>query len=79
MIYFKEYYCFRRFHRGSIVFQGDELIFFFWGGGEGGGRGFKTLISLDTYRTYNFSGGPDPFPPLDPHIHSFFYSLKLFS
>ena len=33
MIYFKEYYCFRRFHRGSIVFQGDELIFFLGGGG----------------------------------------------
>ena len=28
------------------------------------------LISLETYRTYDFPGGPDPIPPLDPRMHS---------
>ena len=39
------------------------------------------LISVETYRTYVFprGGGPDRFLHLDPHIRSFFKSLRLFS
>ena len=53
MVYFKENYCFPRFQRGSIVFQG--------GGGGGvemfSGVGVKVLISVETDRTYEFPGG----------------------
>ena len=42
------------------------------------GVGVKMLISIEinyiTYRTYDFPGEgcPDPIPPLNPHMHSFF-------
>ena len=47
----------------------------------GGGGVVNMLISVETYRTYVFprGGGPDRFLHLDPHIRSFFKSLRLFS
>ena len=38
------------------------------------GVGVKMLISIETYGTYDFPGAgvPDPIPPLDPSMHSFF-------
>ena len=32
----------------------------------------KILISIETYRTYDFQQGPDRISPLDPRMHSFF-------
>ena len=48
------------------------------GGGGGGelfsGVGVKMLISIETYRNFPGGGGgaPDPIPPLDPRMHSYF-------
>ena len=36
------------------------------------GVGVKMLISIETNRAYDFPGGPDPIPPLDLSMHSFF-------
>ena len=51
MVYFKENYSFPRFQRGSNIFRG---------GGEGGptfsGLGVQKLISIETFRNYDFPG-----------------------
>ena len=70
MVYFKENYCFLNFREGPSFSNGVNFF---------KGLGVNMQISIDTYRTYDFQGGPDPIPPLDLRIHSFFYSLKLFS
>ena len=41
------------------------IIIFFFLGGRGG---FQMLISIETHTAYDFPGGPDPQPPLDPRI-----------
>ena len=61
----------------TIVFQGFKGVqSFSKGGWIFFGVGDKMLISIETYRTGDFSGGggggPDPISPLDPHMHSFF-------
>ena len=57
---------FPSFQRGSTFSKGVELF------GEGGGGGVKMVISIETFKTYDFpGGGPDPIPPLDPRLHSF--------
>ena len=48
MVYFKEPYCFPRFRRGSIVFQGVKLFTRVV---------VNMLISIETYRAYFFRGG----------------------
>ena len=62
--------------RKTIVFQGFgwALSFFKWDDlFSRGGGGVKMLISIDTYRTYNFPGGdPEPIPHVDLRMHSFF-------
>ena len=59
--------------RKTIVFQGFRGITSFSKGVElFSTTGVKMLISIETYRTYNFpggGGGPDPIPPLDPRMH----------
>ena len=47
-------YCFPRFQRGFHRFpRGVELF---------SGVGVKMIISLETYRTYAFTGGSRPYP-----------------
>ena len=48
MVYFKEPYCFPRFRRGSIVFQGVKHFT---------GVVVNMLISIETYRAYYFPVG----------------------
>ena len=66
MVYFKENYCFQSFRGVPSFSKGVELF---------SGVGVKLLISIETYRTYDFpggGGGPDPILPLDLRLHSFF-------
>ena len=59
----------------KLYFSKDpEWVQHFPGGGQlfpgGGGGGIQKLISIETYITCDFPGGPDPPPPppLDPHM-----------
>ena len=61
MVNFNEIYHFSRFQRGSNIFRRG-------GGGptfsSGGGGGVVQLrISLETHKTCDFPGGPDPLSP----------------
>ena len=53
MVYFKENYTFPRFQHFLRVGGGGGPTFF----PLGGGGGPKMLISIETYRTYDFPGG----------------------
>ena len=69
-----------RSQRGSNVFFSKTIIFqgsgggpTFYGGGQffpGGGGGIQMLISIETYRNWDFPcrGSEPPIPPLDPRM-----------
>ena len=59
MFYYRENYTFPRIQRGFNIFQG-------------GGGGVQMLISIETYITCAFPGGPDPLsrPSGSSHVHN---------
>ena len=67
MFFLQLYYIFLRFKRVETFIGGGGggggaafylFFFFFWGGGGGfGGGGVQILISIETYKTCDFSGG----------------------
>ena len=61
MVFLQLYYIFLRFKRVETFIGGGGgggaafYLFFFFGGGVGGG--VQILISIETYKTCDFSGG----------------------
>ena len=52
MVYFKENNNFLRFQGGSNIFKWVQHF----------PGGVQLLIAMETYRTFDFPGGPDPCP-----------------
>ena len=68
MVYLNENYCFPRFQRASFSMGGWNFF---------GGARFKMLISIETYRTYDLSGGGEGGRgPIPPQIRAFTHFLE---
>ena len=64
MVYLKKNYNFLRFQRGSNIFQGGG------GGGPTFSRGgVQMLISIETYRSCDFTAGSGPRIPPSGFVH----------
>ena len=61
IVYFKENYNSLKFQRGLSFFRGGGPNFSM-------GCGVQMLISIETYRIFDFPGGPGPHTPLDPRM-----------